>query len=203
MVGWAVAAVVAVALGAHLLGVGGGGGAAQPGAVTVDPGGGGPSSTYRQRGGTGEVLVQVAGEVARPGVYRVPAGARVNEAVQRAGGLTRRADQAGVNLVAHVQDGQQVIVPRRGAAGAAVASAGSGGGGAGAGGGGGSSGGPVSLSSATVAQLDGLDGIGPTLAQRIVDYRQAHGGFRSVDQLRDVSGIGDKRFEALRKAVTP
>lgn len=146
--------------------------------------------------------MQVAGEVARPGVYRVPAGARVNEAVQRAGGLTRRADQAGVNLVAHVQDGQQVIVPRRGAAGAAVASAGSGGGGAGAGGGG-SSGRPVSLSSATVAQLDGLDGIGPTLAQRIVDYRQAHGGFRSVDQLRDVSGIGDKRFEALRKAVTP
>ena len=142
--------------------------------------------------------MQVAGEVARPGVYRVPAGARVNEAVQRAGGLTRRADQAGVNLVARVQDGQQVIVPRRGAAGAAVASAGSGGGG-----GGGSSGGPVSLSSATVAQLDGLDGIGPTLAQRIVDYRQAHGGFRSVDQLRDVSGIGDKRFEALRKAVTP
>jgi len=202
VVGWAVAAVVAVALGAHLLGVGGGGGAAQPGAVTVDPGGGGPSSTYRQRGGKGEVLVQVAGEVARPGVYRVPAGARVNEAVQRAGGLTRRADQAGVNLVAHVQDGQQVIVPRRGAAGAAVASAGSGGGGAGAGGGG-SSGRPVSLSSATVAQLDGLDGIGPTLAQRIVDYRQAHGGFRSVDQLRDVSGIGDKRFEALRKAVTP
>ena len=146
--------------------------------------------------------MQVAGEVARPGVYRVPAGARVNEAVQRAGGLTRRADQAGVNLVARVQDGQQVIVPRRGAAGAAVASAGSGGGGAGAGGGG-SSGGPVSLSSATVAQLDGLDGIGPTLAQRIVDYRQTHGGFRSVDQLRDVSGIGDKRFEALRKAVTP
>ncbi|TMK68394.1 MAG: ComEA family DNA-binding protein [Actinobacteria bacterium] len=172
--------------------------------MTVDPGGGGPSSAYRQRGGTGEVLVQVAGEVARPGVYRVPAGARVNEAVQRAGGLTRRADQAGVNLVARVQDGQQVIVPRRGAAGAAVASAGSGSDGAGAGGGGGgSSGGPVSLSSATVAQLDGLDGIGPTLAQRIVDYRQTHGGFRSVDQLRDVSGIGDKRFEALRKAVTP
>ena len=137
-------------------------------------------------------------------MYRVPAGARVNEAVQRAGGLTRRADQAGVNLVARVQDGQQVIVPRRGPGGAAVASAGSAGatGGA-AGGSGGSSGGPVSLSSATVAQLDGLDGIGPTLAQRIVDYRQAHGGFRSVDQLRDVSGIGDKRFEALRKAVTP
>ena len=204
MVGWAVAAVVAVALGAHLLGVGGGGGGAQPAAVTVDPGGGGPSSAYRQRGGSGEVLVQVAGEVARPGVYRVPAGARVNEVVQRAGGLTRRADQAGVNLVARVQDGQQVIVPRRGPGGAAVASAGSAGatGGA-AGGSGGSSGGPVSLSSATVAQLDGLDGIGPTLAQRIVDYRQAHGGFRSVDQLRDVSGIGDKRFEALRKAVTP
>ena len=59
------------------------------------------------------------------------------------------------------------------------------------------------LPQATVAQLDALDGIGPTLAQRIIEYRQAHGGFRSVDQLRDVSGIGDKRFEALRKAVTP
>jgi competence protein ComEA len=206
MIGWAVAAVVAVALGAHLLGVGGGGGGAQPAGLTVDPGaGGGPSAFRESRGSSAEVLVQVAGEVAHPGVYRVPAGARVNDAVQRAGGLTRRADQAGVNLVARVQDGQQVIVPRRGAGGGAVASAGSAGGGVGAGGGagGGPSGGPVSLSSATVAQLDALDGIGPTLAQRIVDYRQAHGGFRSVDQLRDVSGIGDKRFEALRKAVTP
>ena len=198
------AAVVAVVLGAHLLGVGGGGGTAQPAAVTVDPGGGGGSPAFHERGSSAEVLVQVAGEVAHPGVYRVPAGARVNDAVQRAGGLTRRADQAGVNLVARVQDGQQVIVPRRGAGGAAVASAGSAGGtGGAAGGSGGSSSGPVSLSSATAAQLDGLDGIGPTLAQRIVDYRQAHGGFRSVDQLRDVSGIGDKRFEALRKAVTP
>jgi competence protein ComEA len=199
-----VAAVVAVALGAHLLGVGGGGGSAQPAAVTVDPGGGGGSAAFHERGSSAEVLVQVAGEVARPGVYRVPAGARVNDAVERAGGLTRRADQAGVNLVARVQDGQQVIVPRRGAGGAGVASARPGAGGAGArAGGAGGSGGPVSLSSATVAQLDTLDGIGPTLAQRIIDYRQAHGGFRSVDQLRDVSGIGDKRFEALRNAVTP
>ena len=205
MVGWAVAAVVAVALGAHLLGVGGGGGGAQPAALTVDPTGGGRRSGYGEpRGSSAEVLVQVAGEVTHPGVYRVPAGSRVNDAVERAGGLTRRADQAGVNLVARVQDGQQVIVPRRGAGGAAVAPAGSGGAGAGAGGGGsGPTGGPVSLSSATVAQLDALDGIGPTLAQRIIEYRQAHGGFRSVDQLRDVSGIGDKRFEALRKAVTP
>ena len=200
VIGWGVAAVVAVVLGAHLLGAGGDGGA-HPAAVTVDPGGG--RSAYRARASGAQALVQVAGEVARPGVYRVPAGSRVNDAVERAGGLTRRADPAGVNLVARVSDGQQVIVPRRGAGAAAVASAGSAGSGTGGAAGGGAAGGPVSLSSATVAQLDGLDGIGPTLAQRIVDYRQAHGGFRSVDQLRDVPGIGDKRFETLRRAVTP
>jgi competence protein ComEA len=197
LAGWVAAALVAVLLGARLIGAGGGGDAA---GVTVDPAGGGP------RGSAGpapssprsaEVLVQVAGEVARPGVYRVATGARVTDAVARAGGLTRRADQAGVNLVARVQDGQQVIVPRRGAAGGVAG---------GAAAAGGSAGGPatqVSLSSATVAQLDTLDGIGPTLAQRIVDYRQAHGGFSSVDQLRQVSGIGEKRFAALKQAVTP
>jgi competence protein ComEA len=202
LAGWAAAALVAVLLGVRLIGAGGGGGEAA--GVTVDPAG---ASSQRgaaaPRGsGSSELLVQVAGEVARPGVYRVPAGSRVTDAVTRAGGLTSKADQAGVNLVARVQDGQQVIVPRRGAGGASGAVAG-----AGAGGAGGASGGgpatPISLSSATVAQLDTLDGIGPTLAQRIVDYRQAHGGFSSVDQLRQVSGIGEKRFAALRKAVTP
>jgi competence protein ComEA len=202
LAGWVAAALVAVLLGARLLAAGGGDAAG----VTVDPAG----DSTRGAGGAGggaarsgtrsaELLVQVAGEVARPGVYRVPAGARVTDAVGRAGGLTRRADQAGVNLVARVQDGQQVIVPRRGAAGGA-------GGAAAATGAAGATGGPatpVSLSSATVAQLDTLDGIGPTLAQRIVDYRQAHGGFSSVDQLNQVSGIGEKRFAALKKAVTP
>src|SRR5438067_11879943 len=120
------AAVVAVFLGMHLLGQSDHGQAA---GLTIDPAGGGrPPAPGASRGGasSAEILVQVAGEVGRPGVYRVPAGARVNEAVARAGGLTRRADQAGVNLVARVQDGQQVIVPRRGAGGVTVAAGGGG-----------------------------------------------------------------------------
>jgi competence protein ComEA len=199
--GWGVAAIVAVLLAVRLLGGAGGG---RPAGVEIDPAGASPAAGASE-GPTGagapssDVLVQVAGEVARPGVYSVPAGSRVNDAVARAGGLTRRADQAGVNLVARVQDGQQVVVPRRGAAAAGASGTATG---AAPGGSGGSTG-PISLSSATVAQLDTLDGIGPTLSQRIVEYRQAHGGFSSVDQLRQVSGIGEKRFAALKKAVTP
>jgi competence protein ComEA len=143
-------------------------------------------------------MVQVAGEVRQPGVYSLPAGSRGQQAVERAGGLTGRADQAGVNLVAPLRDGQQVIVPRRGAAGAVAGAVGGSGASAG-----GAPGAPVSLSSASAQQLDSLDGIGPTLAQRIVQYRQAHGGFRSVDELRQVQGIGEKRMAALRKALTP
>jgi competence protein ComEA len=191
--GWVLAAVVAVVLGGRLLGSDAGAGDARP--IATDrkslPSPGRPAAGP-------DVLVQVAGEVARPGVYRVAAGSRVTDAVGRAGGLTGRADPAGVNLVARVQDGQQVVVPRRGAAAAAVGSVASAGGTAAA-----PSAGPVSLSSATVAQLDTLDGIGPTLAQRIVAYRQSHGGFSSIDQLRQVEGIGEKRFAALKKGVVP
>ena len=189
-VGWVVAAVVVAVLAVRTLAAGG----AEPDSVSVDP----APTEAAPVGGRGGLAVQVAGEVRRPGVYQVPAGARVHEAIEQAGGLTRRADQAGVNLVAKVADGQQVIVPRRGAA---VA-----GGGAGAAGGAGSDGVPgakVSLGSATPEQLDAIDGIGPTLAQRIVEYRQKNGGFSSVDELRQVDGIGEKRFESLREAVTP
>jgi competence protein ComEA len=192
LAGWAATALVAVLLAVRLLHGGEGAPAAVVAEPTVRGGASGPAAAAPRP----ELLVQVAGEVARPGVYRVPAGARVNDAVARAGGLTRRADSAGVNLVARVQDGQQVVVPRRGAAAAGVAPAGTGAAGV-------APAGPISLSSATVAQLDTLDGIGPTLAQRIVAYRQAHGGFSSIDQLRQVEGIGEKRFAALRKAVAP
>jgi competence protein ComEA len=147
------------------------------------------------------LVVDVAGEVHRPGVYRIPAGSRADAAVQQAGGVTSRAERSAVNLAMPLHDGQQIVVPRRGAGGAAASgvSAASGGGAAP----GSAPAAPVSLSSATVEQLDTLDGIGPTLAARIVQYRDAHGGFRSVDELRQVSGIGDKRFAALRKAVQP
>src|SRR4051794_7060594 len=154
----------------------------------------------RHGGATGKPLVvDVAGEVRRPGVYRVPAGSRADLAVQRAGGVTRRAESTGVNLAMPLHDGQQIVVPRHGAgpAGAGAPAAGA------PQGEGTPPSQPISLSSATVEQLDTLDGIGPTLAGRIVQYRDAHGGFRSFEELRQVDGIGDKRYAALSKAVQP
>ena len=143
----------------------------------------------------GGVYVHVAGAVRRPGLYRLPASARTAAALQRAGGPGRKADLASVNLAAQVEDGQQIVVPRRGgraAPGAAGAKPGASSGGS-----------KISLASATVEQLDQLDGIGPTLAKRILQHRDEHGGFRSVEELREVEGIGEKRFEALREGVAP
>ena len=144
--------------------------------------------------------VHVAGEVRRPGLYRVRAGDRAGVAVERAGGLTQAADGTALNLAARVRDGQQLVVPRRGeratraapdeAAGPATR-------------GPGAQPQKISLATATLAQLDTLDGIGPALAKRILDYRARHGGFRSLEQLKEVEGIGEKRFEALRRAVVP
>lgn len=188
-IGWLAAAVVVAVLGVRLLTAG----AAEPPPVPVDEPPATGSRTTGAAAPAGVALVQVAGEVGRPGVYRVAPGARVQDAVEQAGGLTSRADPAGVNLVAPVVDGQQVIVPRRGAGGSPAAAASAPG----------SPGTKVSLGSATPEQLDAIDGIGPTLARRIVEYRTQRGGFRSVDELRQVDGIGQKRLEALRAAVTP
>jgi competence protein ComEA len=188
--GWAyVLAAVALALVAWRLG-GSGGGAGQP-----SPGEGAAATAPVAVEGPPEAraLVHVAGEVRRPGVYRVPAGARAIEAIRRAGGATRRADLAALNLAAPVQDGQQALTPSRAAPGAP----------AGAGGGASAAGGTISLSSATAADLEALDGIGPTLAARIVEWRGAHGGFAAVEQLLEVPGIGPARLEALRARVTP
>jgi competence protein ComEA len=199
--GWVAAAALVALLGLRLTSRDGDAEAAH---VSIDP----PPSARPPSPAPSYALVQVAGEVRRPGVYRVPRGARAHEAVELAGGLTARAEQAGVNLVARVQDGQQLIVPRRGAVpvpGGGPQAGASGGAVSGAPGSPGA-GGPaakVSLATATPEQLDGIDGIGPTLARRIVEYRQARGGFRSVDELRQVEGIGEKRFATLRKAVVP
>jgi len=148
--------------------------------------------------GEGWVVVQVAGEVRDPGVYRLRAGQRVDDAVRRAGGPTGRADLAGVNLAAKAEDGRQVIVPARappaGAAGAAAPST------AGASAGV-APGQPLNLNTATVDQLDELDGIGPQTAEKIVAYREQHGGFRSVSELDRVPGIGEKRLAALQDLV--
>lgn len=137
------------------------------------------------------VVVQVAGEVSRPGVYRVRAGERVDDAVRQAGGATARADLAGVNLAAKVEDGRQVIVPPR----AAVAAT-AGGSGSGVAPAPGTA--AINLNTATVEQLDQLDGVGPATAQKIVAYRQQRGGFRSVGELDQVPGIGPKRLAAIK-----
>jgi competence protein ComEA len=152
------------------------------------------------------IWVDVAGAVRRPGLYALPAGARVAAALERAGGPRAHADTTAVNLAAKLVDGQQVLVPVRGHAGAVGATGAgpaSGGPGGGSTGVGASPGAKISLSSATQEQLEQLDGIGPALAARIIQYRQAHGGFRSIDELEEVSGIGEKRLQALRGSVQP
>ena len=158
-----------------------------PVAVEERPGAQAPRSR------AGRVYVHVAGAVRRPGLYRVREGARVAAALELAGGPTRKADLAGTNLAARVEDGQQIVVAARGTATAPAAAPSAGGAAAG----------PLSLANATQAQLEELDGIGPTLAARILEYRDAHGGFRSVEELGEVDGIGEVRLEALRQAVQP
>jgi competence protein ComEA len=156
-------------------------------------------------GGT-SVVVQVAGAVRSPGVYRLPAGKRVDDAVRMAGGPTARADLSGVNLAAKAEDGRQVIVPERAPGGGAATAAGGAAGAAAATAGApavaGAAAAPLNLNTATSEQLDTLDGVGPATAQKILAYRQAHNGFGSVSELGQVPGIGEKKLAALRQQVT-
>jgi competence protein ComEA len=145
---------------------------------------------------TPKLIVHVVGAVRRPGLYRLREGARIADALARAGGATGKADLTVVNLAAPLSDGVQVVVPRRlaGAGAAAAPSAGS-------------SPvapqGPVHLNTATLEQLDSLPGVGPVTAQKILDYRVQNGGFASVDELDAVPGIGPARMDQLREAVAP
>ncbi|MEU6295500.1 ComEA family DNA-binding protein [Streptomyces erythrochromogenes] len=150
-------------------------------AGTPAPAGGG--------GGPVRIVVDVGGKVRDPGVRRLPAGSRVEDALAAAGGVRPGTDTTGLNRARVLVDGEQVLVgataqpqPPGGAAGGPAA-------------------GPLSLGSATVEQLDGLPGVGPVLAQHIVDFRTARGGFRSVEELRQVTGIGERRFADLRELV--
>lgn len=137
------------------------------------------------------LLVHVSGAVRSPGLVSLPAGSRVIDAVTAAGGPAGSADPGAINLAARVVDGQQVVVPKRGAAAASGGAATSG------------AAAPVSLSTATADQLETLPRIGPALAARIIAYRDAHGGFSSVEDLGQVGGIGPKTLAGLRDLVTP
>lgn len=143
-----------------------------------------------------EVVVAVTGRVRRPGLVTLPAGARVADALAAAGGALPGTDLAWLNLARQVTDGELVAVGVTPPPGVALGP-GASGGGEPAGGGG-----QVNLNSATQQQLETLPGVGPVLAQRIIEYRQRVGGFGSVADLRKVSGIGDSRFEQLRDLVT-
>ena len=157
-------------------------------AVAAGAEGGGESFSVSEQGG--DLVVHVAGAVRRPGVYRMPVGSRVDDAVTRAGGAAPGAELEAVNLAARLADGQQVVVPERvpggGAAGSVATEEG-----------------PISLGTATVEQLEEIEGIGPVTAGDIVAFRDEHGGLSSVDQLDQVPGIGPATMESLRSRLQP
>ena len=179
----AVVAVLALALvlGPRLLAGGGG-----PAAQAVPP----LRPATHGRAARQELVVDVVGAVRRPGLHRVAQGARIADAVASAGGATAKAELALVNLAAPLADGEQVVVPVRGAAAASA-------------GGPPSAAAPLDLNTATPEQLDALPGIGPATAAKIIGFRQAHGPFRSVDELDAVPGIGPSRIEQLKGLVLP
>jgi competence protein ComEA len=186
LVAYGAVAVALLLLGARAIRAEGGG-ATAPAAAAIS----GVGGEIRLGGGGSDVVVDVAGAVARPGVYRLPAGARVVDAIGRAGGPSRGALLEGINRAARLADGQQVVVPERGPNGTVVASGVS------------AEDGPISLGSATTDQLETIDGIGPVTATKIVEYRDQHGGLASVDQLDEVSGIGPATMESLRARLQP
>ncbi|MER5277382.1 helix-hairpin-helix domain-containing protein [Streptomyces sp. NPDC002809] len=143
----------------------------------------------------GQVVVDVSGKVRRPGIHRLPAGARVADALRVAGGARPGVDLDSLNRARVLMDGEQIVV---GAPPGPTAAGGTGGGVGPT-----AAAGPVSLNTATMEQLETLPGVGPVLAQHIVDHRTQHGGFRSVDELREVNGIGDRRFADLQPLVRP
>jgi competence protein ComEA len=154
------------------------------------PAQGGTEGSF-QVSGPGDLVVHVVGAVKHPGVFRLPAGSRVLDAVERAGGETAEAATGAINLAAQLADGQQVNVPEKvtasaGGATAAVAEDA-----------------PISLSSATVEDLDTIEGIGPVTAAQIIEFRDEQGGLSSVDDLDEISGIGPATMEALRAELQP
>jgi competence protein ComEA len=196
-----------VSAGAVPVGVAGSRGSASGGSASATapsaPSSAGPSSLGANgAAGAVVVVVHVVGRVRHPGVRQLPLGSRVADAVAAAGGAAAKADLSALNLARVLVDGEQVRVPAVGEALVPPVPSGPGGGG---GSGAGSAGGPgakVSLNTADLAGLDSLPGVGPVLARRILDWRTAHGRFTSVDELGEVSGIGEKLLAQLSPLVS-
>ncbi len=184
-------AVAVLLLGARWLGSGGSDGGSAFGAVSAPRADAGEHGVEVDQG-SGGLVVHVAGAVREPGVYRLAVGSRVTEAVERAGGLAGGAAPDSINLAAKLADGQQVVVP-----GAAATPGGAGMVAPGV------ADGPISLGTATVEQLDTIEGIGPVTAGDIIGFRDERGGLASVDELDQLSGIGPATMEALRARLQP
>ncbi|MFM1994841.1 MAG: hypothetical protein RLZZ610_358 [Actinomycetota bacterium] len=133
------------------------------------------------------LFVHIVGEVNTPGMYQLPIGARLVDAVFAAGGLTEDADNSSVNLARELSDGEQIVVYKIGEQGTTDSI---------------SSGGLISINRATAEQLEDLPGIGPALSARIIAYREANGGFKSKEDLKNVSGIGDSIFSGFEDLIT-
>jgi competence protein ComEA len=164
--------------------------------VTPAPASPAASSPAPSTNAVGEVVVYVCGAVRAPGIVRLPAGARVADALELAGGASSKAELAAVNLAATVSDGEQILVPARGQAAAVAPAAG-----------GGSAAMPgasalVNINTASPDELDGLQGVGPATAQKIIDYRTSHGPFKTIDEIKNVPGIGDAKFAAMKDSIT-
>jgi competence protein ComEA len=168
------------------------GAATDTGVAEAPLGAGGPGSSFAFDDGGDGVVVHVAGAVRDPGVYRLPQGSRVTDAIERADGVTATAAPDAINLAAELGDGQQVVVPAGAGRPGAVATSVPG-----------ASAGPVSLGTATIEQLDTIEGIGPVTAADILEFRDEQGGVGSIEELDQISGIGPATMEALRDGLQP
>lgn len=156
----------------------------------AETGGRSGGGSFSVGGQSGDLIVDVTGAVKRPGVYRMPVGSRVNDAVARAGGAAQGAELEAINLAARLADGQQVVVPESTPGGGVAAASGA-------------EEGPISLGTATAEQLEEIEGIGPVTAADIIDFRDEHGGISSIDQLDQVPGIGPATMDSLRARLQP